>query len=278
MANSDRASAVSWFHLAPSLAYRGKAPSSCVATTVGPRNWMQGTWALLFTDTMGPTFFVIAAACLQHASDLSVLEHWIQNCLEKANINTDQGLWVRSSGTTETLDQRGRLKSTRCDAGSVVSTIQGLTSWLPPLCGGQVHWIVQQVVAPINKGHLSNVRRLSCEGRDSVAKFEPTEQRVISQSRDLPNEQTYRRPDLRHVDDNEVEKLITFELTANRIEETKQTFKFSMLVQREVEKKFALNLPLSRSGVTLRGVISLRLDPEHFDFNGQDNSQLPFKF
>jgi predicted house-cleaning noncanonical NTP pyrophosphatase (MazG superfamily) len=84
---------------------------------------------------------------------------------------------VRSSGTSETIENRGRLHSKGSSATQVVSTILDLIRQTSEAVPGRIHWIVQEEVSCLQKGHLSNERRLSQENRDWVAESEPQVER-----------------------------------------------------------------------------------------------------
>jgi predicted house-cleaning noncanonical NTP pyrophosphatase (MazG superfamily) len=79
---------------------------------------------------------------------------------------------VRSSGTSETMEHRGRLVSSVCSTANVVETIRVLSKQLPDDNPADIHWLIQEHVDPVRKGHLSNERRMSRESRDWVAEFE----------------------------------------------------------------------------------------------------------
>jgi hypothetical protein len=102
--------------------------------------------------------------------------------------------------------------------------------------------------------------------------------RVISEPTDLPSDQVYRRPDLRRLYDDTVEKLITFELAANEIGEIKQKYRFSMSLQRGLEGSFELELELRRLGAALRGIIRLRPDSNDIAPTTGNDPQLLLKF
>src|ERR1035438_4367918 len=113
-----------------------------------------------------PPFFVIAASCFRSPSRLS---EWIGRALAEKRLHRDQQVIVRSSGTAETMMHRGRLHSEACRSGEVLSTVGVLLARASDFLAGDVHWIVQEALAPVSKGHLSNERRVSHEGRDWLA-------------------------------------------------------------------------------------------------------------
>jgi hypothetical protein len=116
-----------------------------------------------------PPFFVVDSAATELPDDL--LQKHISHCLVQSEFEGME-VKVRSSGPTETIEQRGRLFSETCASGDIVGTIRRLSAKLSSedICG--VHWIVQAFVRTIRKGHLSNERRLAREPRDFIAEFE----------------------------------------------------------------------------------------------------------
>ncbi len=119
-----------------------------------------------------PPFFVITASCLGERSDEQI-KSWVTECNARCGIGSGQVI-IRSSGTAETIQSRGRLKSESCSQSQVVSKIRRLITQLPEMpADAKVHWIVQEYIIPKRKGLLSNERRLSYENRDWVVEFEP---------------------------------------------------------------------------------------------------------
>ena len=118
-----------------------------------------------------PPFFVVDHAAVEHRNEHPKLQPNISDCLGRLGLGRTT-VFVRSSGTSETIEQRGRLVSEACSGAEVVNTIQRLSEKLSPADIGNVHWIVQKHIRPARKGHLSNERRLSREPRDFVAEFE----------------------------------------------------------------------------------------------------------
>jgi len=120
-----------------------------------------------------PPFFLITAPCFEGPSPDERLDAWITQSLTHIGINEGARVMVRSSGTIETMQHRGRLKSARCLSYEVETTIRNLIPQLPKMHGGKVHWIVQGYIETRRNGHLSNERRLNKENRDWIAEFEP---------------------------------------------------------------------------------------------------------
>ncbi len=124
-----------------------------------------------------PGFFVINASCFEGICSDEVVKAWISECFTRIGISAASLIMVRSSGTFETMQNRGRLKSMSCSPDNVVKTIRKLIPQLPQIPSGKVHWIVQEYVIPKQIGHLSNERRLKEEKRDWVAEFDLQEDR-----------------------------------------------------------------------------------------------------
>lgn len=120
-----------------------------------------------------PPFFVIASSCFGWSCSNDTVDAWVAECLARVGISADRLVMVRSSGTSETMQNRGRLESKSCGTSDVATTIRNLIQRLPQALGGKVHWMVQECIDPKRKGHLSNERRLSRENRDWIAEFEP---------------------------------------------------------------------------------------------------------
>jgi predicted house-cleaning noncanonical NTP pyrophosphatase (MazG superfamily) len=102
----------------------------------------------------------------------------VQSTLEKTlgqiGIPGNADLLVRSSGATESIEHRGKLESVRCSRSQLALEINRLKGVV--LSKGedaqQVHWVVQEFVDTVAKGHLSNERRVSEHKRDWVAEIE----------------------------------------------------------------------------------------------------------
>jgi predicted house-cleaning noncanonical NTP pyrophosphatase (MazG superfamily) len=120
-----------------------------------------------------PSFFVISASCFEGECTDQKINAWAMECIAHIGISADQQVKVRSSGTSETMRNRGRLESRHCSPHQLVTTIRNLISELRQIPGNKVHWIVQEYINPIERGHLSNERQLKKENRDWVAEFEP---------------------------------------------------------------------------------------------------------
>lgn len=124
-----------------------------------------------------PPFFVISALCFEKNGVDREVRRWIAECIERQRIR-DERIMVRSSGTAETMENRGRLLSTVCSLDKVIPTIDQLINQAQSSSPGRVHWILQQEVVPAQKGHLSNEWRLSREDRDWIVEAEPQGDRL----------------------------------------------------------------------------------------------------
>lgn len=144
------------------------APSSIDAHNVGCKALGLSTIPVEWT----PSFFIVSSRCFSEHVESSQLRDWISACLPRDTVAADDIVIVRSSGTDETLRDRGSLISRLCKASEIVSTIADLRSALGSPTSDGVHWIVQEAVVPKRKGHFSNERRVSREPRDWVVEFE----------------------------------------------------------------------------------------------------------
>ncbi len=72
------------------------------------------------------------------------------------------------------MGSRGALDSATCEFDSIASRIERLRADLSARSGGEqrVHWVVQQLLSVVAKGHLSNERRIAEDKRDWVAEVE----------------------------------------------------------------------------------------------------------
>lgn len=111
-------------------------------------------------------YFVVSGGVV----DDPQLPDWIRSAIHGSGLNGK--VIVRSSGTSETMEHRGRFESDVCDIADIVETIRTLSQKLQDDAPANVHWLVQEHIDPVRKGHLSNERRMSREPRDWVAEFE----------------------------------------------------------------------------------------------------------
>jgi hypothetical protein len=119
-----------------------------------------------------PPFFVIGASCLGGAGTDPQLAQWITQVLAQKCFPADRHVIVRSSGTAETMIHRGRLYSETCRSCDILKTIGDLLARPAERHDGELHWIIQEAISPVSKGHLSNERHVSREGRDWLAQIE----------------------------------------------------------------------------------------------------------
>ncbi len=122
-------------------------------------------------------FFVVSAECFEKHIPRHKLDEWIVNCIAHAGLAASGPLMIRSSGTVETMRDRGSLVSERCAASEIISTIEELRAKIPEPGCSHVHWIIQEAIDPQCTGHLSNERRVSREPRDWLVEFEASKDR-----------------------------------------------------------------------------------------------------
>ena len=119
-----------------------------------------------------PPFFVITASCIEKSTDKTI-HTWIIQCLTNIGIREDQQVMIRSSGTRETMQQRGQFTSMACSTSEIVTKIKTSIDEHSQHSRGAMHWVVQLYISSRGKGHLSNERRLRKENRDWITEFEP---------------------------------------------------------------------------------------------------------
>ena len=120
-----------------------------------------------------PPYLVIGASCFDGALSDPEVQRLIHDGLNHINLTRTDQVIVRSSGSSETMRNRGRLLSKPCQLNEITATARDLISNLPSGMKGPVHWIVQQLIPIRQLGHLSNERRLRKENRDWVVEIEP---------------------------------------------------------------------------------------------------------
>jgi predicted house-cleaning noncanonical NTP pyrophosphatase (MazG superfamily) len=100
---------------------------------------------------------------------------------------------------------------------------------------------------------------------------------VISRSEDIPSKPTYRRPDLRQVE-QEMEKLFVFETAIKRLTDLSETVDFTLPIHDDgTSREFSLTVEIRRKGSSLRSSVRLRLRPSQLLIDFPD-SQLQLKF
>lgn len=124
-----------------------------------------------------PPFFVVSGNCLAAGNHDETLSLWILSTIRSLGFASTDEVIVRSSGTRESMRHRGRLSSAVAKQDDVIATIRKLMKELNQSDTDDVRWIVQKHKSPLHKGHLSNERRFSKEGRDWALEFEPQKNR-----------------------------------------------------------------------------------------------------
>ena len=122
-----------------------------------------------------PPFCVVSAECLEEQISGADLHRWIADYISRNEFTNLDCLIVRSSGTVESMRDRGSFASRRCTSLQIVPTIEELRAEHSGAPGPRVHWIVQQAVGSHRTGHLSNERRLRRESRDWIVEFDASD-------------------------------------------------------------------------------------------------------
>ncbi|HET6145577.1 MAG TPA: nucleoside triphosphate pyrophosphohydrolase [Candidatus Acidoferrales bacterium] len=120
-----------------------------------------------------PRFVVIDAECFV-GGNAEELQAVVRQAVSEFGLNGST-LFLRSSGTKETIQYRGRLTSGRCTPDVIVTRIKELIATCSEGIPGEIHWIVQEYVQSKRQGHLSNARMVSREQRDWVAEIDLVE-------------------------------------------------------------------------------------------------------
>src|SRR5579862_4835575 len=126
-------------------------PSSISANTVGCK--AVGLCAIPAEWTR--RYFIVSSQCFSDQVERSKISGWISAGLSRTGTTAERFVMIRSSGTRETLRDRGSLVSKLCKASDVVATIEELRSAIDAAASGSVHWIVQDAIVPRRKGHFS---------------------------------------------------------------------------------------------------------------------------
>ena len=132
-----------------------------------------------------PEWFLVSADCFREYSGSTLpelkemaLEKWSKLCIQKiktSNLANSQKIIIRSSGTNETLKDRGKYYSRTGDQAEFKETLRNcLEENLndPDSKDQDINFVVQAYVQPKEKGHLSNERRCSKEQRDWLGEIE----------------------------------------------------------------------------------------------------------
>ena len=113
-------------------------------------------------------FFVIPAGTTPTPAALRL-------AMSRLGFAPDKKLIVRSSGIDESMRSRGALDSAECDLATLQDVINRLRASLNSRTtdgDARVHWIVQQLLPALAKGHLSNEARVAEDKRDWLAEVE----------------------------------------------------------------------------------------------------------
>lgn len=119
-----------------------------------------------------PPFFVISARCFDKKLPLDLINNWSSALQVQLALKSESHFMIRSSGTAETMLDRGSLISELSPSTDVALAIDQLRNRVSALSRPLVHWIVQQAIKTKRKGHLSNERHVSKEPRDWVVELE----------------------------------------------------------------------------------------------------------
>jgi predicted house-cleaning noncanonical NTP pyrophosphatase (MazG superfamily) len=99
---------------------------------------------------------------------------------------------------------------------------------------------------------------------------------VISRPADIPSTPTYRRPDLRQVE-QELEKLFVFEADIKDIANLAETVNFTLPIHNGNRQEFSLTVEIRRNKSSLRSSVRLRLRPSQLSIDFPD-PQLEIEF
>lgn len=106
----------------------------------------------------------------------------VQIALTRLGVAPSSKLIVRSSGVDESMESRGELESEECEVATLSTKLQSLQKLLAKRVGAdgrQVHWVVQELLPALAKGHLSNERRIAEDKRDWVAEVEASASHAV---------------------------------------------------------------------------------------------------
>lgn len=130
-------------------------------------------------------WFIISSDCFSEYSNSSnkkekekIINSWTKKCEEQINssdISRSEKIIIRSSGTNETLKDRGKFYSRTGEKNNFKQTLRQCleeNSIDPDSSGQEINFVVQAYAEPKEKGHLSNERRCSKEARDWLGEVE----------------------------------------------------------------------------------------------------------
>ncbi|WP_186288425.1 nucleoside triphosphate pyrophosphohydrolase [Burkholderia gladioli] len=130
--------------------------------------------------------FVVASSKLHEgysratpSAKVELISRWasrVADALSGIGISGDTAVWVRSSGVTETIAQRGRFHSEQTTVTDLARALEICLRQISSSLSSsseQVCLIVQRAVVPISaKGHLSDERQYAQEARDWLGEIE----------------------------------------------------------------------------------------------------------
>lgn len=120
-----------------------------------------------------PHSFVICSSCFPNGKPIKQLKHIVAEAIKGNGFYQARELMVRSSGQSETMEERGELASSECSPDNILDTIKSLIDRLPQPYKNTVHWLIQPKLETRQKGFLSNELRLKKESRDWVIESDP---------------------------------------------------------------------------------------------------------
>src|SRR5437868_3989242 len=90
-------------------------------------------------------YFVVSAQCFEEHVSREALNRWVADGSSRIGLSPGAPLMIRSSGTAETMRDRGSLFSKRTSL-EVSDAIDELRAKIAESARPQVHWIVQEAV------------------------------------------------------------------------------------------------------------------------------------
>lgn len=160
----------------PVLLVNDSGPVEIISHRVSPNQvgW-KAVGLTVLPEEWAPAFFVVSATCFDSQLSLDLINDWSSKLQARLGLKSESHLMIRSSGTAETMLDRGSLISELSLSTNVALAIDQLRNRISPLSRPLVHWIVQQAVRTKRKGHLSNERHVSKEPRDWLVEIEIAE-------------------------------------------------------------------------------------------------------
>lgn len=148
--------------LVQGASYTRLAPSDITPEIIGLKAWGLNSIPQAWTKP----YFVVSG-------EISPTQAALERALTDVGLQEIHELLVRSSGVEESIEARGSLISKACRAEHLLETLEDLRrSPVVTTANGHVHWVIQEHVKVVTKGHLSNERRVAKDKRDWVAETE----------------------------------------------------------------------------------------------------------